>query len=102
MTTPHDGFIDGEDSVPTIAALFEAERTEVQSILGHSLSLISILVAYSTVVGAAWATRPETVPHVLVPLVPIPVWLVVAWHSQLNPLPRTELVSALSKQPALR
>ena len=56
----------------------------MQSILGHSLSLISILVAYSTVVGAAWATRPDTVPHALVPVVPIPVWLVVAWHSQLN------------------
>ncbi|WIM86210.1 hypothetical protein PT015_14965 [Candidatus Mycobacterium wuenschmannii] len=79
MTTP-----DGEDSVPAIAALFEAERTEVQSILGHALSLISILVAYSTVVGAAWATRPDTVPHALVPVVPIPVWLVIAWHSQLN------------------
>jgi hypothetical protein len=76
---PHD-----EDSVPAIVALFEAERTEVQSILGHALSLISIMVAYSTVVGAAWATRPDTVPHALVPVVPIPVWLVIAWHSQLN------------------
>jgi hypothetical protein len=81
----HDNESHGaEDSVPAIAALFEAERYEVQSILGHSLSLISILVAYSTVVGAAWATRPDTVPHALVPVVPIPVWLVIAWHSQLN------------------
>lgn len=84
MTTPNNESVGGEDSVPAIAALFEAERYEVQSILGHALSLISILVAYSTVVGAAWATRPNTVPHALVPVVPIPVWLVVAWHSQLN------------------
>jgi len=56
----------------------------VQSILAHALSLVSILVAYSTVVGAVWATRPETVPHALVPVVPIPVWMVFAWHSQLN------------------
>lgn len=56
----------------------------MQSILGHALSPISILVAYSTVVGAAWATRPDTVPHALVPVVPIPIWLVIAWHSQLN------------------
>jgi hypothetical protein len=82
MSTPEDARV--EDSVPAIAVLFEAERNEVQSILGHSLSLISILVAYSTVVGAAWATRPDTVPHALVPVVPIPVWLVIAWHSQLN------------------
>jgi hypothetical protein len=84
MTTPDNDSIGGGDSVPAIVALFEAERAEVQNILGHALSLISILVAYSTVVGAAWATRPDTVPHALVPVVPIPVWLVIAWHSQLN------------------
>jgi hypothetical protein len=84
MTTPDHDPVSGDDSVPAIAALFEAERQEVQNILGHSLSLISILVAYSTVVGAVWATRPDTVPHALVPVVPIPAWLVIAWHSQLN------------------
>lgn len=84
MATSNNDSTGGADSVHAITALFEAERTEVQSILGHALSLISILVAYSTVVGAAWATRPNTVPHALVPVVPIPVWLVIAWHSQLN------------------
>jgi hypothetical protein len=84
LTTPHDDAIGNEDSVPAIVALFQAERTEVQSILGHALSLVSILVAYSTVVGAVWGTRPETVPHALVPVVPIPVWVAFAWHSQLN------------------
>ena len=84
MATPNNDSIGGEDSVPAIVALFDAERHEVQSILGHALSLISILVAYSTVVGAVWATRPETVPHALVPVVPIPLWMVFAWHSQLN------------------
>jgi hypothetical protein len=85
MTPPGNESVNGDDdSVPAIAALFESERYEVQSILGHSLSLISILVAYSTVVGAVWATRPDTVPHALVPVVPIPAWLVIAWHSQLN------------------
>jgi hypothetical protein len=84
MGTPDNDSIGGEDSVPAIVALFDAERREVQSILGHALSLISILVAYSTVVGAVWATRPDTVPHALVPVVPIPLWMVIAWHSQLN------------------
>lgn len=84
MTTPRDDAIGNEDSVPAIVALFQAERTEVQNVLAHALSLVSILVAYSTVVGAVWATRPETVPHALVPVVPIPVWMVIAWHSQLN------------------
>jgi hypothetical protein len=84
MATPNNDSIGGEDSVPAIVALFDAERHEVQSILGHALSLISILVAYSTVVGAVWATRPDTVPHALVPVVPIPLWMVIAWHSQLN------------------
>ena len=51
MTTPDNDSIGGGDSVPAIAALFEAERAEVQSILGHALSLVSILVAYSTVVA---------------------------------------------------
>jgi hypothetical protein len=56
MATPDDDSVGGEDSVPAIVALFDAERREVQSILGHALSLISILVAYSTVVGAVRAT----------------------------------------------
>ena len=84
MATPNNDSIGDEDSVPAIAALFEAERAEVQSIFGHALSLVSILVAYSTVVGAVWATRPDTVPHALIPVVPVPAWLVIAWHSQLN------------------
>jgi hypothetical protein len=84
MAAPDNEPLGAEDSVPAIAALFEAERSEVQSILGHALQLVSILVAYSTVVGAVWATRPDTVPHALVPVVPIPLWMVIAWHSQLN------------------
>jgi hypothetical protein len=84
MAAPDNEPLGAEDSVPAIAALFEAERSEVQSILGHALQLVSILVAYSTVAGAVWATRPDTVPHALVPIVPIPLWMVIAWHSQLN------------------
>jgi hypothetical protein len=84
MAAPDNEPLGAEDSVPAIAALFEAERCEVQSILGHALQLVSILVAYSTVVGAVWATRPDTVPHALIPVVPVPAWLVIAWHSQLN------------------
>jgi len=84
MAAPDNEPLGDEDSVPAIAALFEAERAEVQSILGHALQLVSILVAYSTVVGAVWATRPDTVPHALIPIVPVPAWLVIAWHSQLN------------------
>jgi hypothetical protein len=72
------------DSPDALAALYAAERTEVQNILGHALTLISILVAYSTVIAAVWATRSDTIPHFVVPLVPIPTLLVIAWHSQLN------------------
>jgi hypothetical protein len=85
MTIPSnaDGSI-GRDSVTALASLYEAERTEVQNILQHSLSLVSIFVAYSTVIGAVWATRPDTVPHALLPLVPLPALMVISWHSQLN------------------
>ena len=34
--------------------------TEVQNILGHALSLLSVLMAYSTFIGVAWATRADT------------------------------------------
>jgi hypothetical protein len=86
MTTQNrnDGSAGSGDSVPALAALYSAERTEVQNILGHALQLLSILVAYSTVIGAVWATRPDTVPHALVPVLPMPALLVIAWHSQLN------------------
>jgi hypothetical protein len=86
MTTQSssEGSIGSGDSVPALAALYMAERTEVQNILAHALSLVSILVAYSTVIGAVWTTRPDTVPHALIPVLPIPALLVIAWHSQLN------------------
>ena len=78
MTTQSD------DSADALAALYVAERSEVQSILGHALTLVNILVAYSTFIGIAWATRPDRIPHYLIPVIPLPLILVVAWHSQLN------------------
>src|SRR5438309_4451895 len=86
MTTQNktEGSAASGDSAQALAALYTAERTEVQNVLSHSLSLVSILVAYSTVIGAVWTTRPDTVPHALVPVLPIPALLVIAWHSQSN------------------
>jgi hypothetical protein len=72
------------DSADALAALYTAERVEVQSILGHALTLVNVLVGYSSVVLIAWATRAETIPHYLIPLVPVIPYIVVAWHSQLN------------------
>lgn len=85
MTTPNnDGAVHNGDSVSALAALYASERTDVQNILGHALSLISIMVAYSAVIGATWATKPDTIPHHLIPIIPIPVLAAIAWHSQLN------------------
>ncbi len=83
MTTQNkdDGSVDNADAV---AALYVAERTEVQNILGHALSLLSIIMAYSTFIGIAWTTRTATIPHYLIPFIPIPLLLAIAWHSQLN------------------
>jgi hypothetical protein len=78
MTTQSD------DTPSALAALYAAERSEVQSILGHALTLVNILVAYSTFIGVAWATRPDTIPHYMIPVIPLPLFLVIAWHSQLN------------------
>jgi hypothetical protein len=72
------------DSADALAALYTAERSELQSILGHALTLVNVLVGYSSVVLVAWATRAETIPHYLIPLVPVVAYIVVAWHSQLN------------------
>jgi len=78
------GLVDSGDSADALAALYSAERSEVQSILGHALNLISIFMAYSTFIGIAWATRPYAIPHYLIPFIPVIAFLVVAWHSQLN------------------
>jgi hypothetical protein len=78
------GLVDSGDSADALAALYTAERSEVQSILAHALSLVSIFMAYSAFVGVTWATKPNTIPHYLIPFIPIPAFLVVAWHSQLN------------------
>ncbi len=56
----------------------------MQSILGHALTLVNVLIGYSSVVLIAWATRAETIPHYLIPLIPVPAYIVIAWHSQLN------------------
>lgn len=84
MTTPNKNDGSVGDSPAALAALYAAERSEVQSILGHALSLVSIFMAYSAFIGITWATRPNTIPHYLIPLIPIPAFLVIAWHSQLN------------------
>jgi hypothetical protein len=83
MTTQNkdQGSVDNADA---LAALYTAERTEVQNILGHALSLLSVLMAYSTFIGIAWATRAATIPHYLIPFIPIPLLLAISWHSQLN------------------
>jgi len=85
MATPNNDSIGGEDSVPAIVALFDAERHEVQSI-PRTCSVADQHPGglFQPWWGAVWATRPETVPHALVPVVPIPLWMVFAWHSQLN------------------
>jgi hypothetical protein len=64
MTTQNqnDDSVEGDDSAVALAALYAAERTEVQNILGHALSLLSVLMAYSTFIGVAWATRAATIP----------------------------------------
>lgn len=85
MTTPNDdGSVHNADSVSALAALYASERTDVQNVLGHALSLVSIMMAYSAVIGATWASRPDTIPHHLVPIIPLPVLAAIAWHSQLN------------------
>jgi hypothetical protein len=86
MTTQNqnDDSVEGDDSAVALAALYAAERTEVQNILGHALSLLSVLMAYSTFIGVAWATRAATIPHYLIPFIPVPILLAIAWHSELN------------------
>ncbi|MGH3634287.1 hypothetical protein [Mycobacterium sp.] len=85
MTTQNNngGSVHSGDSASALAALYAAERTDVQNVLGHALTLISIFMAYATVIGVAWATKPDTIPHFLAPIVPIPALLAVVWHSQL-------------------
>ena len=38
------------DSADALAAMYTAERSEVQSILGHALTLVNVLIGYSSVV----------------------------------------------------
>ena len=89
------------DSDVALGALYTAERTDVQNVLGHSLTIISILVAYSAIIVATWATRASAIPHGLFPLVPIPVLTAIAWHSQLNLLVLTHNQSILVIERAL-
>jgi hypothetical protein len=46
MTTQNqnDDSVEGDDSAVALAASYAAERTEVQNILGHALSLLSVLL----------------------------------------------------------
>jgi peptidoglycan/LPS O-acetylase OafA/YrhL len=78
MTTQNDGSVHSGDSAPALAALYAAERTDVQNILGHALTLISIIMAYSAIIGATWATKPDTMPHHLIPVIPIPLLVATA------------------------
>lgn len=70
------------DSVEALSALYAAERADVQNVLAHSLTMVSILVGYSAVIGSVW----EDVPKWMTVFLPVPVFAAVGWHSQMNSL----------------
>lgn len=74
------------DSTEALAALYAAERADVQNVLGHSLNLISILVGYSAIIGATWSQAPNAIPQWMTVFLPVPVLAAIAWHSQMNSL----------------
>lgn len=74
------------DSTEALAALYAAERADVQNVMGHSLNLISVLVAYSAIIGAIWSQAPHLIPQWMTVFLPVPVLAAIAWHSQMNSL----------------
>lgn len=48
--------------------------------------MISILVAYSALVGAVWTQKPDVIPEWMTLFLPIPVLAAIGWHSQMNSL----------------
>jgi hypothetical protein len=76
---------ENKDRVASLAALYAAERTDVQGSFKNSLQLVSVLVGFSALVGTI-VVRNGDLPSWLYPLLPIPVWAAVGFHALINSL----------------
>ena len=78
-TIPVDG---GNDRIAALAALYQGEKTDASYLFNTAMAMMGIAVSY--VVGAiAFLGTPSRgpMPWLFLLLLPIPLWLIVAFHS---------------------
>lgn len=72
----------GSDRIAALSALYQGEKTDASYLFNTAMAMMGIAVSY--VVGAiAFLGNPGRgpMPWLLLLLVPIPLWLIVAFHS---------------------
>ncbi len=72
------------ERIAALSALYQAERGDMSTLMGHALSLISIAVAYMVGVVAVVATKPQSIPAWVIPLLPLVVWAALGFHVMIN------------------
>ena len=78
-TIPVNG---GNDRITALAALYQGEKTDASYLFNTAMAMMGIAVSY--VVGAiAFLGNPSRgpMPWLFLLLLPIPLWLIVAFHS---------------------
>jgi len=78
-TIPVNG---GDDRIAALAALYQGEKTDASYLFNTAMAMMGIAVSY--VVGAiAFLGTPSRgpMPWLFLLLLPIPLWLIVAFHS---------------------
>jgi hypothetical protein len=78
-TIPVNG---GNDRIAALAALYQGEKTDASYLFNTAMAMMGIAVSY--VVGAiAFLGNPSRgpMPWLFLLLLPIPLWLIVAFHS---------------------
>src|ERR1035438_8804461 len=72
----------GSDHITALAALYQGEKTDASYVFNTAMAMMGIGVTY--VVGAiAFLGNPSRgpMPWLFLLLLPIPLWLIVAFHS---------------------
>lgn len=70
------------DPIPALSALYQGEKTDASSLFNTAMAMMALAAAY--LLGAIeWVDKLQGTPNARLSLVllPIPLWLVIAFHS---------------------
>lgn len=76
-----DDEADEERTIEALSAVYGAERQDLPGLMGHALTLLGVIVAYSGIATGILGDDPARFSQALFPVIlAFPVWMVIAFH----------------------